>query len=324
MKDLNATSKTGQAGARSLTNRSKDDFSGLEDNNPTLSGIRSVFETGRHQPIEIDAPPTSDQDQPIQEGLTGQEGEEEPGWRHDQPRGCPPMMRGTVDHMGPTASFVEEGATGIAVSDDGPFVEETTTIPGTMVEVMEVVKTEATCPSSKLDFVHDHEMLEEPRTTLSGGSEECVTTTPSVVRAGNQQSGKTASSHNPNASVIAPPAPETAWVRPANGKPDQTRPANQKPSDLGNLVSITKRTDTEDVQRPQVCTYQKGGICNIHGAGAKLRWKPVGKKVVGKDLKRLTWYECKDIGTNGKKLKQSKITLAKPSKDENQGVGEGH
>ena len=90
------------------------------------------------------------------------------------------------------------------------------------------------------------------------------------------------------------------------------------------MVSPAKRTDTDDVQRPRVCTYQKGGICDIHGGGAKLRWKPVGKKVVGKELKRITWYECKDIGTNGKKLKQSRITLAKASKDDNQGLGEGH
>ena len=72
------------------------------------------------------------------------------------------------------------------MSNDGQFVGKSTTSPGTMDEVREVVKIEATCPRIVQDIVHDHEMLEEPRTMLPRGSEECVLTTPSYTRQQNK------------------------------------------------------------------------------------------------------------------------------------------
>ena len=121
----------------------------------------------------------------------------------------------------------------------------------------------------------------------------------------------------PNA---APPVMKPACPRPANGKPDSPRPANERPSSLASSVLPAKEAEADDEVEVQVCTYQNGCVCNIHGSGAKLRWKPIGKKVVGKEMMRKTWYECRDLSKNGKKLKQSKLTLTKAQTDENRGV----
>ena len=111
-----------------------------------------------------------------------------------------------------------------------------------------------------------------------------------------------------------------AWPRPANGTPDRPRPGIERPSSLASSVLPTKETEVDDGLEVKICTYQKGGVCSIHGSGAKLRWKPIGRKVVGQEMKRKTWYECRDPNKKGKKLKQSKLTLSKAQADDTQGV----
>ena len=57
----------------------------------------------------------------------------------------------------------------------------------------------------------------------------------------------------------------------------------------------------------QVCTHLKGGVCTIHGPGAKLRWTP-GKWVKGEKIqeKRNYFYVCEQ---NKKKKKNEMIQL---------------
>ena len=52
------------------------------------------------------------------------------------------------------------------------------------------------------------------------------------------------------------------------------------------------------------CTYRKGGHCRIHGGGAKLKFRPSWKTVVGPDGKQERVYEKKgyyvcDLGQEG-------------------------
>ena len=233
-------------------------------------------------------------------------------------------MGGTVDLTGPTASLAVEEAGIVELSHGATFEVKDATSPCTKDEAVKVVQDEATCPMIVQDKGHDRGVLVETAQSTFCVDQECGQATPSVVSAEHDHSGKTATKYHTNVSNAAPPAVKPAWSRPANGKPGETRPANERPSSQETMGLPAKETGMDDVMKPQVCTYQKGGVCDIHGAGAKLRWKPVGKKVVGQDLKRITWYECKDLSRNGKKLIQSKITLAKKDENRNQGVEDGH
>ena len=64
----------------------------------------------------------------------------------------------------------------------------------------------------------------------------------------------------------------------------------------------------------QVCEHKKGGICTIHGAGAKLKWRPATKGTRGRGGARGKWdgqreyfYAC-DLGPTGNVMKQKKLS----------------
>ena len=67
------------------------------------------------------------------------------------------------------------------------------------------------------------------------------------------------------------------------------------------------KTNFGDFHRKE-CTYQEGGICSVHGGGARLRWKPVGKKKKGEGFSK-----------TGKKLKQMTLPFKKADQDSTQG-----
>ena len=71
-------------------------------------------------------------------------------------------------------------------------------------------------------------------------------------------------------------------------------------------------TGDPGVTSPILYQYKKG-ICNIHGGGAKLSWKPVTKTIVGADRMKVTRYTRKyfhtcDVGPRRKKLVQQKLS----------------
>ena len=59
-----------------------------------------------------------------------------------------------------------------------------------------------------------------------------------------------------------------------------------------------------------VCVHEKGGRCNVHGEGAKLKWKPVQTRQVGPggkvilSTKREYFYKCDLDMTGQKRMKQ--------------------
>ena len=64
--------------------------------------------------------------------------------------------------------------------------------------------------------------------------------------------------------------------------------------------------------KTKVCTYRKGGVCDIHGPGAKYHWKPIRNPVPGPDGKLLTrrYYWVCEIGPKGRgKLRQTKLSF---------------
>ena len=67
----------------------------------------------------------------------------------------------------------------------------------------------------------------------------------------------------------------------------------------------------------QVCTHLKGGVCTIHGPGAKLRWTP-GKWVKGEKIqeKRNYFYVCEqNRKTKKNDMIQMKLNFARRSDD---------
>ena len=78
---------------------------------------------------------------------------------------------------------------------------------------------------------------------------------------------------------------------------------------------------------PQRCTHSMGGVCSIHGPGAKWCWKPipVGKRKPGPNGKLVTkeyYWRC-DVSMTGKKLKQTRISFGKTLNDEKRGDNVG-
>ena len=62
------------------------------------------------------------------------------------------------------------------------------------------------------------------------------------------------------------------------------------------------------------CTYEKGGVCWIHGPGAKLRWKQGMKTTDGK-RKRVYYYEFDPEPGGVKKMKQVKLSFNRRQQD---------
>ena len=82
-------------------------------------------------------------------------------------------------------------------------------------------------------------------------------------------------------------------------------------------ISSTRPRDPPDTQQG-VCVHSKGGVCSIHGPGAKLRWRFDGKEKVRTEegrlkttAKRLYFYVCGPKPNGGgekNKLKQSRLS----------------
>ena len=88
-------------------------------------------------------------------------------------------------------------------------------------------------------------------------------------------------------------------TRPANEEPGPSRPANQRAS---TGVVGGKAT-------PRRCNHAKGGICAVHGPGAKLRWRPVIKGVGDAwDKTKEYFYVC-DLSKKAKKWKQTRLSF---------------
>ena len=64
------------------------------------------------------------------------------------------------------------------------------------------------------------------------------------------------------------------------------------------------------------CVHKEGGVCTIHGPGAKLRWRPSCKTVQGegkkKKYERVYWYECDLMpGGRGGRVRQLRLSFGK-------------
>ena len=90
-----------------------------------------------------------------------------------------------------------------------------------------------------------------------------------------------------------------AGIRQPNQDPGQSRPANHR---AGTGVVGGKAT-------PRRCKHAKGGVCDVHGPGAKLRWKPIIKGEGDPwDKTKEYFYVC-DLTKNAKKWKQTRLSF---------------
>ena len=62
------------------------------------------------------------------------------------------------------------------------------------------------------------------------------------------------------------------------------------------------------------CQHARGGVCRVHGPGAKKKFRPVRVTVFGQDGKEVTrikqksYYTC-DVGTGGTRLLQTRLSF---------------
>ena len=73
------------------------------------------------------------------------------------------------------------------------------------------------------------------------------------------------------------------------------------------------------------CTYTRGGICSIHGPGAKRKWRPVrGEGGAWDKTTKKHYYVC-DLSMSARKLKQTKLLfepVSSPRVEMNRNRGE--
>ena len=87
--------------------------------------------------------------------------------------------------------------------------------------------------------------------------------------------------------------------RPTNEDPGPSRPANQRA-----CTGVVGGKAT-----PRRCKHAKGGVCAVHGPGAKLRWKPIIKgEGYPWDKTKEYFYVC-DLTKNAKKWKQTRLSF---------------
>ena len=102
--------------------------------------------------------------------------------------------------------------------------------------------------------------------------------------------------------------PRDVGTRPANEDVGRSRPANQEP---GNAVDASQGIPRVAGRSggTRVCSYAKGGVCAIHGPGAKLRWKPVTTGNGDKwDKTKKYFYVC-DESIRDRKLKKTRLSF---------------
>ena len=150
---------------------------------------------------------------------------------------------------------------------------------------------------SRVEESEDRGYDEESRNMMNDRVVSDAMVTPSMGGAGNCPAAKT----------VFPPTPG-AWSRPANRGSPCLRPANgnDEKQPVADSPTIAKLKPNVSA-KVQVCTHLKGGVCTIHGPGAKLRWTP-GKWVKGEKMqeKRNYFYVCEQ---NKKKKKNDLIQL---------------
>ena len=86
---------------------------------------------------------------------------------------------------------------------------------------------------------------------------------------------------------------------------------------MGQGVTATPSPRTAGVTRGrEACIHAKGGVCAVHGPGAKRGWRPVvewvmgprGKMIKQYTKKRETYYLC-DVDRNGLVRRQARLSF---------------
>ena len=78
---------------------------------------------------------------------------------------------------------------------------------------------------------------------------------------------------------------------------------------------IQRGTPRQGLNKTKVCSYKKGGVCVIHGPGAREHWRPIRDPVPGPSGKLITrqyYWVCpkEEIGPKGRGiLRQSKLSF---------------
>ena len=78
---------------------------------------------------------------------------------------------------------------------------------------------------------------------------------------------------------------------------------------------MQRRTPKPGLNKTKVCSYRKGGICVIHGPGAREHWRPIRDPVPGPSGKLITrqyYWVCpkEEMGPKGRGiLRQSKLSF---------------
>ena len=73
------------------------------------------------------------------------------------------------------------------------------------------------------------------------------------------------------------------------------------------------------------CVHSKGGICSIHGAGAKLKWKPSARRMPDKKKSSREYFYVYDVGLGERRLMQTRLLFDKMTSPEitrNRNLGE--
>ena len=310
-----AKSKDGGARALSLTNSGKDDLQRLVKDQPTSTSRLVTKETGLDQSEKRTTSPAPDQDHPCQDGQTGQVGGTKPKGGLCQPFGTPPIVEVAVDQASPTVEIAMSVGHNDEFCQDGHIDKTTTT------EQEIGLTTSRTSRNDDCGLLVTGERVNDcgvqVKDDRAGDDRVSVDNkvTPSSGCSGDRQLP----------SRVLPPNP-AALPRPANQKPASSRPANQRtgmkpPTDLPAKTRVL--SDGVKTDAGLECTYQKGGVCAIHGPGAKLRWLP-GKWVRGELLKdkRNYFYVCEDAKKKDrKKMTQLKLSFLKKPDDDTK-VGE--
>ena len=154
----------------------------------------------------------------------------------------------------------------------------------------------------------------------SGGSMMRPEVEPSVDNLLNLQSsatGKQTHNHNTNDTMSGmmddpptAPVPDTSDENRSNAPQHQGVGVEDESEDVPDQVVSSSASDDGVSQEEGVkkCSYTKGGVCGVHGPGAKYRWKPVTNPVPGPDgrlVRRHYYWECRPGPKGRRNLRQS-------------------
>ena len=80
-----------------------------------------------------------------------------------------------------------------------------------------------------------------------------------------------------------------------------------------NATMSSQRGTGEDVRLRRYCSYTRGGICHLHGPGARRMWRPARRGARGRhgeDYTRVYSYVC-DLGPRGRGLRQATLSFGR-------------